>query len=112
SVTGTQITFDTLAGDDLLTIDYSGGSYKQAINYLAGTQTTSDALQLQGGGPFANVTHTFLNNNDGTVAITGNGLVSYTGLEPITDKLVATARVFTYSGGPETINISDVGGGA
>jgi hypothetical protein len=71
---------------------------------------TTDAIILNGSGTNANVTHTFTNANDGSVAVTGNGLISYTGLEPITDNLSATDRVFTYDGGAETISLTDAAG--
>ena len=62
-------------------------------------------MRLQGGGTFASVAHTFTSASAGSIAVTGNGLISYSGLEPVTDNLSATDRVFTFTGGTETITL-------
>jgi hypothetical protein len=108
SVTGTKIHVNTLTGNDTLTVDYSGGNFGIAIQYDAGAGGT-DVLTLSGG-TFASVTHSFVNDTDGSVAITSNSLFSYTGLDPINDNLSATNRVFDFTGGAETISITDTGG--
>ena len=109
AVTGTKIHVNTLTGNDTLTVDYSGGNFGLALQYDAGSGGT-DVLTLSGG-TFATVTHAFINDTDGSVAITGNGLLSYTGLDPINDNLLATNRVFDFIGGAETISVTDTGGG-
>jgi hypothetical protein len=113
SVSGTQILINTLDGNDKLTVDLSLGNFAKAITFNGGQQSSipGDSLTVTGGGTFANVTHSFTNNNDGTVAVTGNSLISYFDLEPIVDNLVATTRNFTYNGGNETITLTDAGGG-
>lgn len=97
--------------DDQLTIDLSGGSpfppggiqYDGEVNGAGG-----DKLVI-GGGSTTTVTHNFTNANDGSVVLAGAiaGTVNYTGLEPVTDNLSATDRVFTFNGGTETITLTD-----
>ncbi|HZK09352.1 MAG TPA: BspA family leucine-rich repeat surface protein [Bacteroidales bacterium] len=96
----------TLGGDDTFTVDFSGGNFNVPIDYEGGIQTGGDILALAGGGTFDNVTHNFTNKNDGSVSVSGNGLISYTGLEPIIDNLNVNDRVFNYTGGAETITLN------
>ena len=112
SVSGTQILVNTLAGNDSLTVDLSLGNFSKTISYDGGTQTTSDSLTLTGGSTFATVTHSFTSASAGTIAISGNSTISYLGLEPVTDNLSATDRVFTFNGGAETITLTDAAGAA
>ena len=100
----------TLTGsgdDDTLTADFSGGNPLPTggIVFNAGGQTTGDTLVLSSG-TVASVTHSFTNANDGSVTVDGPA-IAYTGLEPITDNLDATTRVFTFTGGAETIDLDD-----
>ena len=110
SVTGSAIFVNTNSGDDFLTVDFSAGNFSQTLNYDGGLNTAGvgDELRLQGGGTFANVNHTHVNASSGSVSVTGNGLISYAGLEPITDNLSATDRLFTFAGGSESILVDDV----
>ncbi len=112
SITGSQLQFNTLAGSDSLTVDFSLGNFTKSIVYTAGNPTSApgDSLTLTGGSTFTTVTHTFSSENDGTVDVSGNSQISYTGLEPVTDNLDATNRVFTFTGGAETITVTDTGG--
>ncbi len=107
----TSILVNTIGGDDLLTVDYSGGNFAVPIAYNGGTHTNvpGDLMMLSGGPTFTGVTHTFVNANDGSVAVAGNGLLTYTGLEPIVDNLSATDRVFNFTGGAETITLDNGG---
>jgi len=111
AVTGLEIIFDTLDGDDSLTVDFSLGNFDKAIRYDGGSQAFGDVLALVGGplggDSFASVTHTFANAHDGTVAVAGNSLITYSGLEPIYDSLSAVDRIFTFEGGDETITLGD-----
>ncbi|MDA1014324.1 MAG: autotransporter-associated beta strand repeat-containing protein, partial [Planctomycetota bacterium] len=114
-VAGSQIFVNTLAGNDSLTIDLSLGNFSKSITYDGGNPATgpADSLTLTGGplggGSFASVTHAFSSASAGTIDVTGNSQFSYLGLEPITDNLSATNRVFTFNGGAETITVSDDG---
>gem|GEM_PF-5415858 len=109
-VTG-NIQINTQDGDDGLTVDLSGGNIVDDLVYDGGDQsvTPGDVLSLTGGNIFDVVTHTFVSENDGSIAITGNGIITYTGLEPITDNLSAIDRVFTFTAGDETITLSNSG---
>ncbi|WP_461304849.1 HYR domain-containing protein, partial [Aureisphaera sp.] len=110
SVTGT-IDINTLEGDDSLNVDLDGGDFGDVIAYDGGNQnsTPGDVMILSGTSLFTTVSHTFTNENDGSVSITGNSNIDYVGLEPITDNLDATNRNFTFNGGAETITL-DAGG--
>jgi hypothetical protein len=99
------INFLTQAGDDSLTVSLASGNFSRAISNNAGTGTNS--MSLSGGGTFTTVTHTFTNDTDGTIDVTGNSQISYQNLAPITDNLSATNRVFTFNGGAETITVAD-----
>ena len=97
-------------GNDTLTIDYSGGNPipTGGLTFNGGNPTVGpgDSLVITGGSA-TTVTHTFVNNSDGAVNIDGS-IINYTGLEPITDNLVAANRVFTFTGGVEAISVADV----
>ncbi|MEM7085250.1 MAG: HYR domain-containing protein [Bacteroidota bacterium] len=108
SVTG-DIIINTLGGDDNLAVDLSGGNFTDIINYDGGNQTIGDILTLYGDGTLNEVTHSFVNENDGSVDITGNSTITYTGLEPIIDNLDVVDRIFNFTGGAETITL-DAGG--
>ena len=103
-------------GNDTVTIDYSaaGGFFNLPITYNGGNQTGApgDTLVINDApGTAGTITHTFSNANDGTVNIDGT-LITYTGLEPITDNLSATDRVFTFSSGNDAITLADATGAA
>jgi ELWxxDGT repeat protein len=107
------ITVNGGGGNDTLTIDLSGGAIPNAITFNGETQTsaTGDRLILNGSGTYSSVTHTLINANDGTVAISGGtSLISYTGLEPVVDNLTVSFRTFNFTGAAETITLSDSGG--
>ncbi len=110
SVVGSQIFVNTLDGNDSLAIDLSLGNFSKTVTFDGGTQSTSDSLTVLGGGTFATVTHSFTSASSGTIDISSNSLISYLGLEPVTDNLSATDRIFTFNGGAETITVSDSGG--
>jgi hypothetical protein len=106
-----NIQVNTLGGNDLLTVDSSMVASGKPILYSGGDPTSGppgDGLALSGPGVFADITHTFLNASDGTVSIDGYPVI-YTGLEPVTDNLSASNRVFTFTGGPETVTLADSG---
>src|SRR6185503_15696897 len=63
---------------------------------------------LSGPGIFTNITHSFVNAADGSVSIDGY-LISYAGLEPVTDNLSATSRIFTFTSNAETVTLADSG---
>ncbi|TVS10929.1 MAG: hypothetical protein EA424_24505 [Planctomycetaceae bacterium] len=68
-------------------------------------------------GLFSTITHTLVNASDGNILLDpdgGGGVstsgITYTGLEPIIDGLDAAHRVFSFTGGSETIVLSDAVG--
>lgn len=103
----TSLNVNTAGGNDTFTANYTGGALP-AINNDAGAGGL-DTLVLTGGGTFTTVTHNFTNANDGSVNITGTGTITYLGLDPITDNLSATNRIFNFNGGAETITFGDDG---
>lgn len=114
SITG-NIQVNTLDGNDTLTLNFAGGNFLPpgGLIYAGGAQTSTPGDQLViTGGTTTSVTHTLTNANDGSVTLAGTlaGTISYTGLEPITDNLSATDRVFTFNGGTETIALTDAAG--
>lgn len=106
-----DVVFNTMGGNDLLTVDSSMAASGKPITYNGGDPTSGppgDALVLSGPGTFGTITHTFVSAADGSVNIAGY-LVTYTGLEPVTDNLSATDRIFTFTGGAETVTLADSG---
>ncbi|MHC4875658.1 MAG: Ig-like domain-containing protein [Planctomycetota bacterium] len=98
---------------DTLTVDFSDGSPVPTggFSYEGGSGAGNDTLALVGGTTaFSSVTHTFISANDGTVDIDGQ-VISYTGLEPITDDLDAASRVFNFDAADDIVTISDASDG-
>lgn len=99
------------AGDDELVVNFAGGTptLLAPMTFNGGAQiATGDNIELTNGGSYPVVTHTFLNASDGAVvAGAGSVTINYTGLEPVLDNLSAVSRVFQFTGGAETITLSD-----
>ncbi|MEZ6132265.1 MAG: hypothetical protein R3C59_26690 [Planctomycetaceae bacterium] len=93
------LTINGEGGNDTLTVDFTGGPVipDGGLIFDGGVQTTSDGMILQGGGLFDTVHHTFNSENDGTIAISTENLITYTGLEPIVDNLDVANRDFTFT---------------
>lgn len=102
-----SILVNTRAGDDLVTIDYSGGNFARPVNYDGGADADSLALTS---GAFGTTTYTFTDADSGTIQIPGNGLLTYDNTEPIVSTITATDVVLNYSGVTETIDITAGGG--
>ncbi|QDV81290.1 dockerin type I domain-containing protein [Planctomycetes bacterium TBK1r] len=118
----TNIAVQGSSDQDTLTIDYSGGVIVTPISFNGADPLNDpnnpgvpgDALQLVNGATLM-VEHQFaapINDQmGGTISIQFNavdsGTIQYTGLEPIVDNLSAVDRVFTFTGGSETITLSD-----
>ncbi len=109
AVNGSEITINALAGNDTLTVDFSLGDFSKTITYNGGDPTTGsgDSLNLTGGTP-TSVIHSFTNAGDGSVDIDGQ-IINYTGLEPVIDSFTVANRGFSFTGGAETITLSDDG---
>lgn len=106
SITGTKIIVTGQGGSDSLTVNLST-DLGFDVEYLGGSGT-SDSLTVTGGS-VNTVTHNVSNANDGSVVIiTGiTRNISYAGLEPVTDNLSATDRIFNFNGGAETVTLND-----
>ena len=116
SISGSQIIINAGDGDDTLTVDFGDGSlrFSKEIVFNGEGQSSSpngDTLVLTGTGTFDDATFGFTNETDGTVEISGNPVITYTGLEPITSTIDATNVTLNYSTTAETITVSDAGGG-
>lgn len=109
SVAGGQVIVMGAGGDDTVTVDLSLGDFSKTVLFQGGTGG-NDSLSLSGGGPFSEVTHTFQNASDGLVSVSGNSLISYTGLEPITDSLSADTRTFVFSSSADVVTLQPSGG--
>ncbi|PAY15697.1 hypothetical protein CKO51_30555 [Rhodopirellula sp. SM50] len=118
----TNIAVQGSSDQDTLTIDYSGGAIVTPISFNGADPLNDpnnpgvpgDALRLVNGAALM-VEHQFdapINDQmGGAISIQFNavdsGTIQYTGLEPIVDNLSAVDRVFTFTGGSETITLSD-----
>ncbi len=101
------------AEDDTLTIDFSNGNPVPSdfgVTFNAGDG--SDAIVLTGGSavPITSILHKFNNATDGQIDI-DSGVITYTGLEPITDDLGADTRTFEFDSANDVVAISPGGGG-
>jgi hypothetical protein len=110
SITG-NLQLNTLGGNDSVTFSLTGGNVLPAGGVVYGAGTGNDSLILSGGTTTA-VAHTVTNASDGSVTLSGAlaGTITYTGLEPITDSLLAADRSFILSAGAEDITLTDAVG--
>ena len=109
SIGTTPFVFNGTTGNDSFVIDLSGGNLAVPITFNGGSQTSTpgDSLTITGGS-FATGTFAFTNANDGTISLPGNGLITYTGLEPIvTTGTTINDLILTFNGGAETIALTD-----
>ncbi len=101
--------------DDLFEIDCSQGppALPGGVVISGGSQQTSDgdAMTLSGGS-FLSVTHVFADASSGTVTIETNAPIAYSGLEPITDNLLTTDRIFEFGDSDDEITVGDDGDNA
>ena len=106
------LTFNGLGGNDVLTVDFTGGNPIPASGIVYNGGAAGNDSMVITGGTTGTVTHSFTNANDGSVTLAGAlaGTITYTGLEPITDNLAATDRVFDFTGGTESISLVDATG--
>ena len=80
AITGPQIIFNGLGGDDTLVVDLAS-SLGKTVAYSGGAATASDKLTIQGG-TLATATLNHTNATDGSV-LAGTNTVNYTGLEAV-----------------------------
>jgi len=102
-----SLTLNGLNRDDTFNIDHSGGVVDLPITVAGGLSFTAagDVLNVSGGS-FTNVTYDFTSTQDGTIDYDGT-LLTFTGLNPITDTSTAVNRTFNFYGISETIQLSD-----
>lgn len=97
------------AGNDTLTVDFSGGNPiptgGASFDGAAESGGLGDAIFTLGGS-FTTTTYRFINDNDGSIQFDGS-LLTYTDLEPIADNNASVNRVFQFTGGAETVTLSD-----
>ena len=103
-VTDLSVTGST--DDDTLIIDLSGGDPipSSGIAYDGSGPGDHDTLTLTGG-TVGSLVYTATGPDSGTVSVDGE-LITYAGLEPITDDLVVASREFVFGGGPDIINVA------
>ena len=108
-----SIVFDALGGQDSLSIDLTSGNLSHRVTFNGGNPASGpgDSLTITGSGTFANATFSFASESAGSIDITGNQRITYTGLEPITSNITAIDVTLNYSNTGETITVSDAGGG-
>ncbi|MFP6762346.1 MAG: Ig-like domain-containing protein, partial [Planctomycetaceae bacterium] len=94
--------------DDTLTIDFSSGNPVPAtgLSFAGGVAGNDDLVLL--GGSATTVAHTFASASSGSVDVDG-AVVSYSGLEPISDSLTAQTRTFTYGAAVDVVTVEDIG---
>ena len=116
---GGQLTSNVIngeAGQDDLTIDFSGGTNVapfDGLTFNGGDPTANpgDSLFLTNSGLFTSASFNFTNPSDGSITLTGTstGTINYTGLEPVF-ALIGTQNInFEFNGGNETITVDDNG---
>jgi Ca2+-binding RTX toxin-like protein len=103
--TGT-ITVTGSSDNDTLVIDFTGGNPipEDGIAFDGGGPEDDDLLVLEG--EAGSVSHGFTGPGSGTVDV-DDGLVSYTGLEPIIDGLLVAERSFTFSDDMDVVTLGD-----
>ncbi len=112
----TSLTLNGSGGDDTFTVNFAGGGgffvLPNTINGDGQTTSPNGDTLIFSAATATSVTHTFTNANDGSVSVVSGSTttVNYIGLEPVTDNLSATNRVFTFTGGAETITLTDASG--
>lgn len=109
AVTGPQIIFNTLAGDDRLTVDFSLGTYSKEVVFNGGAPAVApgDSLTLQNGPVVDLIQVNHLDSSSGSINVTGNSTIRYGGLEPVLINVTATDVELNYSGASETITVTE-----
>jgi hypothetical protein len=105
------IVINTLAQGDSVTIDVAPGNFAVPIQYTGGDPTSSpgDSLTLTGGGTFANLVVTMTGSDSGTIDVTGNSMITFAGLEPVSSSITATNVTLNYSSTAETLTVATFG---
>ena len=101
-----DVTITGSGDDDTLVVDVSGGNPIPAggVGYDGGGPGDHDSLALTGG-PVGSVVYAPSDAHSGTVTVDGQ-VISYAGLEPISDDLAAASREFVFGDGADTIDVA------
>jgi VCBS repeat-containing protein len=109
-----KIIFNTGDGNDTLTVDTSFVQTGKNVDFNGGAGI--DTLLLTGA--IDTERYTFVDANDGSVNLDPDGAgaavgtsINYTGLDPINSTISASTVELLYTGGPETITVSNPGSG-
>ncbi len=114
-ITG-SLAIDSGSGDDLLTIDFSGGNPVPAGGLTFDGGAGDDELAVTGGA-FHTSTFTHGSADDGILDLDPDGsgatrtTIGYASLELITSSIASDAVGLVYAGGTEIITVTDAGGG-
>tara|TARA_R110002072_G_scaffold243821_2_gene403150 strand:- start:147970 stop:171135 length:23166 start_codon:yes stop_codon:yes gene_type:complete len=110
-----QVNIDGTAGDDTLTVNYNGtgGFFTTPIVFDGGAHTTGDDIVINSVGlEIDTLQHNFVDNNSGSFVATEGAqtqTTTYSNIEPITDNVSAVNRIFSFTGGTETITLDASG---
>jgi RHS repeat-associated protein len=107
AATAPLLKFKGSSDDDTLIVDFSGGNPLpgEGISYDGSGTTDRDTLVMTGGSA-STVYYTFSGKSSGTAEIDGS-VISYKGIEEITDSLYAADRTFHYGDGGDKIILGD-----
>jgi ELWxxDGT repeat protein/VCBS repeat-containing protein len=102
----TDLSVNGSTDDDTLIVDFSGGDPlpSSGLTYDGSGPGDHDALALTGG-TVGSLVYTATDAHSGTVSVDGE-IITYTGLEPITDDLAAASREFVFGAGDDLINVA------
>ncbi|MDB5384865.1 MAG: hypothetical protein JWM11_511 [Planctomycetaceae bacterium] len=106
-----SLIINSLAGNDLLTVDRSTGDPipTGGLTFNGGNPTTGTGDQLLiVGGTATDTTFGFVNTQDGSVSLDG-AVVNYTGVESVASTVTSTNVTLNYSTSAETITVIDSG---
>lgn len=103
------LTIDGNTDDQTLIVDLTNGNPipKLGLVFNGGGPGDFDTLEIVGG-TAATTTHSFANASSGDVMIDSR-LITYSGLEPIIDGVVATNRVFEFADTDDVITLGENG---
>jgi VCBS repeat-containing protein len=102
-----SLTFTGSSDADRLIVDFTGGSPIPVGGISFNGGLGNDDLQIVNG-TVNTVLYTFTGPDSGSVDVDGKP-ITYAGLEPIVDTLVAASRVFSFSAADDQITLSDDG---
>lgn len=102
------------SSNDTLIMDFGGGDFLTTgtMTFEGGGPGDNDRLEMING-EFNRVIHYFVNSSDGGVLLLPNqfnttfGTISYTGLEPIIDGLIAVQKIFDFTPNEDIIVLED-----